>query len=130
MTTAPVEIRTAEIADAARLATLSEILGYPVTADTLAQRLGRCMTRTDEVVLVAASPSGNVVGWLHGAEQELLETGRRCEILGLVVDTQHRGHGVGRRLISAVERWASARGIEQMTVRSNVVRQESHPFYE
>jgi GNAT superfamily N-acetyltransferase len=67
---------------------------------------------------------------VHGSEQLLLESGRRCELLGLVVDARHRGRGVGRRLVAAVEDWAAERGLDQMAVRSNVARTESHPFYE
>jgi len=37
---------------------------------------------------------------------------------------------VGRRLVAAVEEWAADRGLEEVTVRSNVVRPEAHPFYE
>jgi GNAT superfamily N-acetyltransferase len=59
-----------------------------------------------------------------------LESERRCEILGLVVDPLQRGTGVGRQLVAQVERWAAARGLHMMTVRSNVLRHESHPFYE
>jgi GNAT superfamily N-acetyltransferase len=125
-----VSIRGATVRDAPRLAVLSEVLGYPVAIETIAQRLRRVLERPEEVVLVAELAPGEIVGWLHGAEQELLESGRRCEILGLVVDGEHRGQGVGRRLVAAVESWASTRGLEQMAVRSNVVRTESHPFYE
>jgi GNAT superfamily N-acetyltransferase len=75
-------------------------------------------------------PSGAVVGWIHGAEHELIETGRHCEILGLVVDAEHRQVGAGRLLVAAVEAWAADRGLDDVAVRSNVVRTESHPFYE
>jgi GNAT superfamily N-acetyltransferase len=127
---AEVSIRGATLADAARLAELSDVLGYPATADALVERLGRLLGRDEELVLVAEVSPGHVVGWLHGGERELLESGRRCEILGLVVDGTHRGRGVGRRLVQAAEAWASARGHDQMAVRSNVGRAESHPFYE
>ena len=30
----------------------------------------------------------------------------------------------------AVEEWAAERGLGQLSVRSNIVRAESHPFYE
>jgi GNAT superfamily N-acetyltransferase len=122
-------VRKATAADVARLAELSEILGYPVASPSLAPRLERLLARVEDAVLVAEAESG-VVGWVHGAEQELLESGRRCEILGLVVDPAYRSHGVGRRLVTAVEQWAASRGLEQMTVRSNVARAESHPFYQ
>jgi GNAT superfamily N-acetyltransferase len=118
------------MADAGRLACLSAELGYPVPADALAERLGHLLEHEGEIVLVAELIPGDVVGWVHGSEQLLLESGRRCELLGLVVDARHRGRGVGRRLVAAVEDWAAERGLDQMAVRSNVARTESHPFYE
>ena len=123
-------IRPAEGTDAVRLAELSGALGYPVAPEIMAARLGRVLRRAEDVVFVAEATAGRVTGWLHGAEQELLESGRRCEILGLVVDAEHRGHGIGRLLVAAVETWARARGLELVTVRSNVTRSESHPFYQ
>ena len=123
-------VRAAVLGDAPTIAALSRGLGYPVAVEMLAQRLGRLLTQSDEIVLVADVVPGQVLGWVHGSEQELLETGRRCEILGLVVDAEHRRTGVGRRLVAALEQWAVSRGLEEMAVRSNVVRSESHPFYE
>jgi len=125
-----VTIRTALLGDAPNLAVLSGVLGYPVVDETLALRLGNLLTRNEDIVLVVEVAPSQVVGWLHGAEQELLESGRRCEILGLVVDAVYRGQGVGRQLVAAVEEWAATRGLDQMVVRSNVVRTGSHPFYE
>lgn len=130
LTAAGLEVRPAAPADAARLATLSAELGYPVRPEVLAERLRGLLARDSEIVLVAERSPGGVVGWAHASEQLLLESGRRCELFGLVVDARHRGHGIGRRLVSAVEAWALARGLGQMAVRSNVTRAESHPFYE
>jgi GNAT superfamily N-acetyltransferase len=123
-------VRRARLADAHRLAALSGVLGYPVASDILVERLTRLLSRPEHVVLLAELAPSPIVGWLHGAEQEFMEAGRRCEILGLVVDSAYRRRGVGRRLMAAVEEWAAARGVEQLTVRSNIARQESHPFYE
>jgi len=123
-------IRAAASSDAPRLAELSTELGYPATAADLGPRLGRILGRSDSVVLVAELPGGEVLGWLHGAEVEILEHGRHCEILGLVVSARRRRLGAGRLLVAEVERWAAARGLDEITVRSNVVRAESHLFYE
>ncbi len=123
-------VRGALAADAPAIAALSGTLGYPATAEEVAHRLERLLARSDHVVLVAEAPDGRVVGWLHGAELDVLEYGTRCDILGLVVDEGYRRGGVGRRLVAAVEEWAMARGLEQVAVRSNVTRSESHPFYE
>lgn len=123
-------VRSAQLGDAPRMAELSGILGYPASAQTMEQRLTRVLKLETHSVFVAER-NGAVVGWAHGAEQELLELGCRCEILGLVVAENERGRGVGRRLVEAVEKWArDCGGLENIFVRSNVVRPESHPFYE
>lgn len=125
-----ISIRRAIRADARRMSELSAVLGYPVAVETIAGRLERLLGSDADIVVVAVLPSDAVVGWIHGSEHELLETGRHCEILGLVVDAAHRKAGAGRQLVSAVEAWAASRGLECVDVRSNVIRTESHPFYE
>jgi GNAT superfamily N-acetyltransferase len=47
-----------------------------------------------------------------------------------VVAADRRGEGIGRPLVERVARWALERGLEQVSVRSNIARMESHPFYE
>ena len=123
-----VNIRKAAIADAAAIARLSETLGYPVSAAIMAERLARVLDRDEHVVFVVDTTE--VVGWIHAAEQEILEVDRFCEIWGLVVADGQRGKGIGRRLIDAVDQWALGRGLNTILVRSNIVRPESHPFYE
>jgi GNAT superfamily N-acetyltransferase len=123
-------IRVAGVSDAARLAQLSGELGYPVTLEVMTERLGRVLNRPGDLVLLLEHAEYGVLGWIHGTEQEFLESGPRCEILGLVVGAEHRGSGIGRALVEALERWAADRGLKQMAVRSNVARSESHPFYE
>jgi GNAT superfamily N-acetyltransferase len=123
-------IRRATREDAGAVAALSGQLGYPVSADAIAARLERLLGRDDQLVLAAIAEDGELAGWIHAAEQDLVESERRCEILGLVVDGARRRGGIGRRLVAEAERWAASRGLRQMSVRSNVAREESHPFYE
>jgi GNAT superfamily N-acetyltransferase len=123
-------IRPAALTDTRRLTELSGSLGYPNDEAVIASRLATLLGRTEDAVLVAESADGTVIGWIHGAEHLLLEADRRCEILGLVVDPSHRGLGVGRGLVAHLEQWARGRGVEMISVRSNVIRLESHPFYE
>ncbi len=122
-------VRKARMDDAASVAELSGTLGYPVTGEMMAQRLGRVLPLETHTVFVAEI-SSDIVGWTHGAEQEMLELGCRCEILGLVVAEGRRGLGTGRCLVEAIEQWARGRGLDHIFVRSNVIRAESHPFYE
>jgi|SoiMethySBSTD1v2_1073268.scaffolds.fasta_scaffold76177_10 GNAT superfamily N-acetyltransferase len=123
-------IRRVTREDAAAVAALSDQLGYPVAAEAIAARLERLLGRDDQLVLAAVADDGELAGWIHAAEQDLVEAERRCEILGLVVDGRRRRGGIGRGLVAEAERWAASRGLRQMSVRSNVAREESHPFYE
>jgi GNAT superfamily N-acetyltransferase len=123
-------VRSAVPADAVSVARLSEQLGYPVSAPAVAARLQSLAASEAQAVYVATGGRDEVVGWIHGAEQLLVETGARCEILGLVVDRAARRGGIGRQLVEAVEQWALGRGLPVMSVRSAVSRAESHPFYE
>jgi GNAT superfamily N-acetyltransferase len=125
-----VVIRTGKVSDASRLAELSAVLGYPVEADVMKGRLEGILPKPDHIVLVAETPSTLVVGWIQATGQHILEVGSFCEIVGLVVAAGHRGEGIGRGLVERVEQWAREHGLEEVAVRSNVARTESHPFYE
>lgn len=124
-----VVVREAKSADGAGVAELSGVLGYPVDRAAMQGRLEKLDSREEHVVFVAEM-NGEIVGWIHGAERELLVVDRIGEICGLVVAEGQRASGVGRRLVDAVEQWARGRGLEQVSVRSNIARPESHPFYE
>ena len=125
-----VTIRNGNVSDAARLAELSEVLGYPVTPEVMRRRLETILLKPDHVVAVAEVPPNPIAGWIHAAEHDILEVGSFCEFVGLVVSANQRGQGMGRRLLERVEHWALERGLGEVSVRSNVTRTESHPFYE
>jgi GNAT superfamily N-acetyltransferase len=122
-------IREARRADAEALAALSDQLGYPAAAGEVRERLRVLARRGDNRVLVAEA-EGRVVGWVHVFGAHLLETPAFAEIGGLVVGDGDRGRGVGRRLMRAAEEWAAAAGYAVVRVRSNVVRERAHRFYE
>lgn len=122
-------VRRATVNDAAEVAELSGVLGYPVDRETMHRRLAQLGSHEHHVIFVADTGT-NLAGWIHGAERNLLVVDRIVEICGLVVAAGQRGSGVGRRLIEAVEDWARRRGFAEISVRSNAARPESHPFYE
>lgn len=122
-------VRRARITDAPAVAELSGVLGYPVDADVMGRRLEESDAREEHAIFVAET-NGVVVGWVEAAEHDILVAGRVCEICGLVVAEGRRVSGVGRHLMEAAEQWARGRGLSHVTLRSNVIRPESHGFYE
>jgi len=124
------KIRRAKGADAPQLAVLAGQLGYPATAAQMRARLRGIKPVSQHAVFVAESGKDGVIGWLHVSRQPLLEVEIRAEVNGLVVAEGERSLGAGARLLAAAEDWARRHGCKSMSVRSNVIRERAHEFYE
>src|SRR6266704_244511 len=111
------KIRRAKSSDVLRIAVLSGELGYPAPA-------------SQHAVFVAESGKDGVIGWVHVSRQPLLEVEIRAEVNGLVVAEGQRSLGAGAQLLAAAEEWARKHGCKSMSVRSNVIRERAHHFYE
>jgi GNAT superfamily N-acetyltransferase len=123
------KIRRARSSDAVPLAMLSGELGYPATTTEMKARLNR-LKPADNAVFVAENSDGQVLGWLHASVTRLLEVPQRAEVNGLVVSEAHRSAGAGARLLEASEAWARKKKCVSMSVRSNVIRDRAHAFYQ
>ena len=125
-------IRHARRSDAERIAQLSGELGYPATPAQIAARLRRLKPPSEHAVFVAesADKATGILGWLHVSVSHLLESDARAEVNGLIVAEGQRSAGAGAKLLIAAERWARKHGCGGMNVRSNVIRERAHIFYE
>jgi GNAT superfamily N-acetyltransferase len=123
-------IRRAKMSDAPRLAELAAQLGYPTTTSQMRARIRNIKPASLHAVFVADLKKDGVVGWLHVSKNPLLESDMRAEVNGLVVAEGQRSLGAGARLIAAAEDWARKHGCKGMSVRSNVIRERAHKFYE
>lgn len=124
----PGPMRPAAPADAAEMARLAGELGYPMAASEMLRRLERLLPDPHHFIAVAGS-GDRLAGWMHVERRCSLEGGDRAELMGLVVDAGARRRGVGRQLLDAAENWTRAQGLVSLTVRTNIVRETSHPFY-
>jgi GNAT superfamily N-acetyltransferase len=122
------KVRAATSSDADRLAELATQLGYPSTVEDIRRRLP--LVEGDGHCLRVADLDGRVAGWIHGVHVALLDSDPYVEIKALVVDEEARGRRIGEALVGEVESWARQRGCSAIRVRSNVVRQRAHRFYE
>jgi GNAT superfamily N-acetyltransferase len=124
------KIRRAKSADAQQIAALCGQLGYPATAAQMRARLRRIAPASQNAVFVADSKKDGLIGWLHVSKEPLLESEMRAEVNGLVVAEGQRSLGAGAQLLAAAEDWARKHGCKDMSVRSNVIRERAHKFYE
>lgn len=116
--------------DARAVARLCAELGYPASEEQIRHRFRALDGADDHELLVAHNDDGEVAGWVHVHVPRLLLADREAEILGLVVAGSRRGEGVGRLLMAEAERWAAKKGCGEVRLRSNVVREDAHRFYE
>jgi GNAT superfamily N-acetyltransferase len=128
-TPAPPIIRAARPEDAPALAPLASQLGYPSTTEDIDSRLALILPDPTQLIAVA-EVSGQVVAWIHAALYLTLESGAAVELRGLVVDENRRGQGLGRALTERVEEWAREQGAHVIRLRSNVIRDGAHAFYQ
>lgn len=123
-------IRIATLEDAERLSLLCQQLGYSASPQQMEQRLQQIISHPEHAVYVAQPAAGPVVGWIHAQLCFVLLAPTQVVISGLIVEEQLRGLGIGQQLLQSVEDWAMEHRCRSVLVRSNVIRQAAHRFYE
>lgn len=123
-------IRLAEQSDEASIAKLLGRLGYPSELQEVRARITRLSALSSERVLVAEH-EGDVVGVvsIHLAPM-LHASGSVGWITALVVSEDHRGLGIGTRLMQEAEAWAWSQDCVKTEVTSGDHRADAHRFYE
>ena len=125
-----VEIREARANDAAAVAALLGELGYATSAEEAALRLKRLREETQTLVLVAEVDGAvTALGGIR-TEWPLEHDEPWARLIALVVGEHHRGHGIGARLLGALEAEATSRGCVAVVLNSGNHRHEAHVFYE
>ena len=122
-------VRDAVLRDAPSLYRLDcESMGYDYPEDKTAAQLEKLLSNGRDKILVAEI-DGQVVGYLHLVDYDLLYAGHMKNIMGIAVDPEHRRMGIGRALLEAGEEWAKADGAEGIRLVSGESRVGAHAFY-
>jgi len=126
-----VNVRRMTEEDAAPVNELVSQLGYPndigKTETAIRAVLG---SEVGDAFVAEDAANGKVIGWAHVFMVPFIESGPNAELGGLVVDEKYRGSGAGRALVEHVQAWARERGAGELNLRSNIVRDGAHKFYQ
>jgi GNAT superfamily N-acetyltransferase len=124
------KVRTATAADSEHISTLCDQLGYPTSSEQVAERIKAIQRLDDHTLLVAQSSDRRLLGWVHIHLFPLVVSELEAEIGGIVVDEGHRGQGIGKLLMKHAEEWSRKKGCQGLRLRSNIIRENAHTFYE
>ncbi|GGN91086.1 GNAT family N-acetyltransferase [Saccharibacillus kuerlensis] len=124
-------VRRETDSEAEQLCELFGQLGYPTEPTALAARL-RVLREHGDYVTLVAEQSDKLTGviTLH-KEQPLLHDQSEIWVMALVVSENHRGEGIGGKLLKEAEKWASELGALYVKLNSGNrdERQAAHRFY-
>ncbi|MBQ7982790.1 MAG: GNAT family N-acetyltransferase [Clostridia bacterium] len=80
-------------------------------------------------MIVVAEADGQIVGFAHACEYRLLYQPPMMNLMGIAVDAEYRGKGIGHALLTAIEDAAREHGVSGIRVISGIGRDEAHRFY-
>lgn len=122
-------VRPAAAQDAAGVAALLGVLGYPCDRDEAASRLRAIQDEPGQQVFVA-DRHGCLVGLLALDIRYYLPLGApTCRITALAVAEGEQRQGVGRMLLREAEQRARQAGAARIELTSAASRSDAHDFY-
>ena len=126
-------LRNITIFDAQEIQSISNFeLGYDVNLDIVKKQI-RKLTNDNKHNIIRGfenEQTRKIIGFVHAELYESLYMDTGLNILGLAVDSNFQGQGIGKKLMSAIEDYALENNISYIRLNSNVRRIDAHKFYE
>ena len=126
-------LRNITIFDAQEIQRISNFeLGYDVDLDIVKKQIKKLANNNKHHIIIGFEneQTRKIIGFLHAELYESLYMDIGLNILGLAVDSDFQGQGIGKKLMSSIEEYALKNNISYIRLNSNVRRTEAHKFYE
>ncbi len=124
-----ITVRPAQKEDCSEITHLTNQLGYPSTLEKICEIMDLVLAHNDHQVFIAENEN-TIVGYIHLIQSMRIDSNPFVEIAAFIIDESSRSIGVGSSLIRESERWTSGLGIKDIRIRSNIIRQEAHNFFQ
>ena len=124
-----ITVRPAQKEDCSEITHLTNQLGYPSTLEKICEIMDLVLAHNDHQVFIAEKEN-TIVGYIHLIQSMRIGSNPFVEIAAFIIDESLRSIGVGSSLIRESERWTSGLGIKDIRIRSNIIRQEAHNFFQ
>ena len=126
-------LRNITIFDAQEIQSISNFeLGYDVNLDIVKKQIRKLTNDNKHNIIIGFEneQTRKIIGFVHAELYESLYMDTGLNILGLAVDSNFQGQGIGKKLMSSIEDYALENNISFIRLNSNVRRIDAHKFYE
>lgn len=126
-------LRNITIFDAQEIQRISNFeLGYDIDLDIVKRQIKKLTDDSLHHIIIGYEnkQTRKIIGFVHAELYESLYMDIGLNILGLAVDSNFQGQGIGKKLMSSIEEYALKNNISYIRLNSNARRTEAHKFYE
>lgn len=123
------KLRNVKKEDSKEVKKLAEELGYPSSEEKITEILEKVIQHDDHRMVVAENAQ-ELVGYIHMVSSMRVGSDPFVEIAALSVLEKFQKKGIGKALISESQNMANEKGINFVRIRSNIIREEAHKFFE
>lgn len=103
-------------------------MGYDYPLDATIEKLQRLINSAADRIYVAIADD-RVVGYVHANDYDTIYAPHMKNIMGIAVSSYYKRMGIGRALLTEVERWAKQTGAAGVRLVSGSSRTAAHSFY-
>ena len=124
------EINTADSQEVAVICNAA--LGYNVDVENVKKQIEKLTNDKNQHIIIGYEDeiTRKIIGFVHAQMYESFYSDLGLNILGLAVNPDFQGRGIGRKLMNKLEEYAVDNNINFIRLNSALKREEAHKFYE
>ena len=125
--------REINIADTPEVAEICKAaLGYDVDIESVKRQIEKLTNDKKQHIIIGFEDesTGKIIGFVHAQVYESFYSDLGLNILGLAVNPDFQGRGIGKKLMNKLEEYAVDNNISFVRLNSAMKREEAHKFYE
>ena len=125
--------REINIADTPEVAEICKAaLGYDVDVESVKKQIEKLTNDKNQHIIIGYEyeKTRKIIGFVHAQIYESFYSYLGLNILGLAVNPDFQGRGIGRKLMNKLEDYAVDNNISFIRLNSAMKREEAHNFYE
>ena len=124
------EINIADTQEVAEICKFS--LGYDVDVENVKRQIEKLTNDKKQHIIIGYEDENTrkIIGFVLAQMYESFYSNLGLNILGLAVNPDFQGRGIGRKLMNKLENYAVDNNISFIRLNSAMKREEAHKFYE